>query len=304
MVKSSEKIDKIKAEYDFIKKVPEDIQVFFPRLINSFEKFSEKRGQYKLEFYGYPNVSELQLYWELAPEVWVRFFEQISFVLERFKAYKYSIGKQANFEFYFTRLESRLRTFRSQLDANDKVRFFSEEIFINGKKTRSLDELLKILKTQINKLYFEDDFCIMHGDLCFNNILFDFRTGIIKLIDPRGSFGEKSPGIYGDQKYDLAKLAHSAIFGYDYLVNKLFELQEVSRNQFEININLRDNHRLLEKNTNELIKKLGYKTDEIYLITSILFLSMVPLHNDDFLKQKAMFLTGLEILGNVLTKND
>ena len=37
----------------------------------------------------------------------------------------------------------------------------------------------------------------MHGDYCFSNIIFNHKDGIVKLIDPTGSFGSKI-GIYGE----------------------------------------------------------------------------------------------------------
>ena len=43
----------------------------------------------------------------------------------------------------------------------------------------------------------------MHGDLCFINILYDSRSGNIKLIDPRGGLSDKFEDkfkIYGDYK--------------------------------------------------------------------------------------------------------
>ena len=34
---------------------------------------------------------------------------------------------------------------------------------------------------------------IIHGDLCFSNILFDLPNQIVRLIDPRGRFGRPEP---------------------------------------------------------------------------------------------------------------
>ena len=33
----------------------------------------------------------------------------------------------------------------------------------------------------------EDRIALQHGDPCFSNVLFDKRTGLLKLIDPRGA---------------------------------------------------------------------------------------------------------------------
>eukprot|EP01034_Spumella_vulgaris_P006135 gene6135-biopygen5401 len=44
---------------------------------------------------------------------------------------------------------------------------------------------------------------VMHGDLCFSNILFDTRSDCIKLIDPRGLNFRDEPRLVGDLRYDL-----------------------------------------------------------------------------------------------------
>ena len=64
----------------------------------------------------------------------------------------------------------------------------------------------------------------MHGDFCFSNILFDLGHQIVRVIDPRGRFGQK--GIYSDPRYDMAKLRHSIGGLYDFIVADLFDVQE------------------------------------------------------------------------------
>ena len=53
----------------------------------------------------------------------------------------------------------------------------------------------------------ESEFSVIHGDPCFTNILIEETYNFMRLIDPRGSFG--SFDIYGDSRYDLAKIFHS-----------------------------------------------------------------------------------------------
>jgi len=50
---------------------------------------------------------------------------------------------------------------------------------------------------------------VMHGDLCFTNVLFDFRTRQIRVIDPRGTLDGATPTLFGDVRYDMARLNHS-----------------------------------------------------------------------------------------------
>lgn len=49
--------------------------------------------------------------------------------------------------------------------------------------------------------------CRIHGDLNFCNILYDVGSDVIRLIDPRGSWGDETG--YGDILYEAAKLRYS-----------------------------------------------------------------------------------------------
>ncbi|MEJ7559237.1 MAG: hypothetical protein WKF66_13085, partial [Pedobacter sp.] len=153
------------------------------------------------------------------------------------------------------------------------------------------DKLFK----RITDLYEENDFGVAHGDFCFNNILYDVSHRLIKLIDPRGSFGENCKGLYGDVKYDLAKLLHSAVGGYDYLVNNLYKL-EVDGEVINYKIFFKDNSRIIENRAEELVKSLGYSFSDIMLIVGTLFISMPPMHADSNSRQKVMFIHGLKII--------
>ena len=95
----------------------------------------------------------------------------------------------------------------------------------------------------------------MHGDLCFNNILYDPYGGTIRLIDPRGQMSSDSGSNSGDIKYDLAKLAHSGIYGYDYLISGLFELK-ILENSFEYSIQDGPNQAIIAELIEELIQSL------------------------------------------------
>lgn len=62
---------------------------------------------------------------------------------------------------------------------------------------------------------------IGHGDPCFSNILFDRRIGMFRLIDPRGARTLDEAWMH--PLYDLAKFSHSAMGGYDFVNNDLFD---------------------------------------------------------------------------------
>ena len=142
----------------------------------------------------------------------------------------------------------------------------------------------------------------MHGDFCFNNILYDSYSGTIRLIDPRGSFGENLPGIYGDIKYDLAKLLHSSVYSYDYIVNDLSHFAATG-NKIDYSFNLRPNHKLLTSLSFDLVNKLGFDPNQINILVALLFISMCPLHNDSVRRQKMMYAHGLYLLNKSLNNN-
>jgi len=64
----------------------------------------------------------------------------------------------------------------------------------------------------------------IHGDFCFSNIFFDFRSGRLKVVDPRGLDAQGRITPYGDFRYEIGKLAHSVIGLYDHIVAGHFSM--------------------------------------------------------------------------------
>ena len=58
-------------------------------------------------------------------------------------------------------------------------------------------EFMPILKSEISK-YEHEGYSLMHGDLCFSNIFYDFTKKNIFVIDPRGQ-------MFGSKYYEYAK---------------------------------------------------------------------------------------------------
>lgn len=96
--------------------------------------------------------------------------------------------------------------FLSELNPIIKHIIKSEEIIINGKKYNGLlnvFSLLNIYKFSFNYI------CPIHGDLNFQNILYNVETDDIKIIDMDGSKYMDSP------VFDLAKIFQSIISRYE-----------------------------------------------------------------------------------------
>ena len=83
-----------------------------------------------------------------------------------------------------------------------------------------------------------DELTPIHGDFCFSNLLYDCKVRLVKMIDPRGEFGV--PGIFGDRRYDLAKLAHSYAGGYDFIVADQFSVEVESEGRLRLHVQTND----------------------------------------------------------------
>ena len=155
----------------------------------------------------------------------------------------------------------------------------------------SIDKLVEFYDKYIDKDSYKYN-SIMHGDLCFSNILYDSRSNHIKLIDPRGVDNKNNISIYGDWRYDVAKLAHSVIGKYDFIIANRFKYKENSSTDIEFDIEY-DNLYKVEELDEYFDKFFDFKV--YYPIMINLFLSMIPLHSDNNLRQKAMLANALKL---------
>ncbi len=298
LTKTSEDKDKFIGEIKWYLKLPSDLEYVRPRIFNY--NLTYEHPSISMEYYAYHTIHELFLNGNLEYQQWLEIFERIKFIYNDFKRYKVSDNEiDATLEeMYLNKTMARL----DKLEKNAKFsEFFKKSIKINDIEYKSLNEIKEILKKEIPKiLYNIKELNIIHGDLCFTNIMIDNNLSFIKLIDPRGKFGKFD--IYGDPRYELAKLIHSIDGGYDYIIKDLFD---ISCNKDKCNIIFS----LKKRNTNydvyELFKDVFDKEikdnlKEIEMIEALLFLSMIPLHNESLNHQYAMLATGIQILDRVI----
>jgi len=187
----------------------------------------------------------------------------------------------------------------------DKFDFFSQfrntkEFVFNGKILKSFDVIWEKIKSYIKTSICNDKFHFIHGDLCFSNILYgvnDITNDVIlKFIDPRGVFGKTK--FFGDSYYDLAKISHSCNGGYEFFIYDKFDVSNVD-NQFKLSF--QNEQRKNDINNKFLSISDEYKFDynKIKLIEGLIFVGMCARHYDNLDRQKAMLMTGLNILNDV-----
>ena len=279
-------------------KLPSDVEYVRPRI---FDYSTDYDNPYvSMEYYAYHTVHELFLYGDITAQQWVDIFERIRFVCDDFKRYtvKDKNITQALEDMYLTKTVQRFEKMKK-----DKrfMHFFDKSIVINGIKYYSLDKIVTILKDVIPSLLYDvDTFNIIHGDLCFANIMVDSNFSFIKVIDPRGKFGVYD--IYGDERYEFAKLFHSVDGKYDFIIKDLFDVSfDLEHNKIDYMIQDRKRDYDLYKIFIETFKKeIGNDLKKIELIEALLFLSMIPLHGESIEHQMVMLGTGLDILDRVI----
>ena len=290
--KNSENTEKLRDELDWYLHIPDELKVLTPRILH--HEARGNRVEIIQEYYGYPTLSEMYVYSDLHPENWVIILRHLLKIHQQFCKYKTVMPDDTLTDMYIKKTEKRLAALMQSSYWHDLLN--RKEIIYNGKVYQNFGLLKPLIEMIVEEMKQDFSPCIIHGDFCFSNILYNFVNQIIRLIDPRGSFGAK--GIYGDPRYDMAKLRHSVAGMYDFIVSDLFEVRE-DKDGFQAEIfNMQNLNPVIENFDHKLIEN-GYNIQHIKLIEGLLFISMLPLHQDYPKRQLMMFLTGIVRLNEV-----
>lgn len=296
--KTSDDKDKFIGEIKWYLKLPADVEYVRPRIFNYSTSYVNP--YVSMEYYAYHTVHELFLYGDLTLQQWIDIFNRIRFVCDDFKRYTVQDAniRPALEEMYLTKT---LQRFEKMKKDERFITFFESPIVVNGERYLPLNEIIIALEKAIPEMLYDvDTFNIIHGDLCFANIMVDSNFSFIKVIDPRGKFGTYD--IYGDFRYELAKLFHSVDGKYDFIIKDLFDLDYNSEAAC-INYRIQDRKRdfnLYKVFLDTFSAEVGEDLKKIELIEALLFLSMIPLHGESIRHQMVMLGTGLEILNRVI----
>lgn len=283
ITKISSKIQKLQDEYTWYLNIPDELKVLAPRPVKYEE--SIETASLTMEMYGYPALSELFILGNLKIEEWELIIERLFEVHKLFEQHSGNLDKDNFYDLYLHKTWQRLRDLRLQNPYWETLWNY-DIININGVNYKNIKNYEIKLNDAIENLVKTAKVTVMHGDYCFSNILFDTNSFLCKFIDPRGRLHEQT--IYGDCRYDIAKLRHSVVGGYDYAVHGLYKLEE-NTNKFVVTNNYPEFQKLLEARFDELTVKFGYDNKEIKLIEALLFTSMIPLHKDSIQRQKLFY---------------
>ncbi|MDY3113004.1 MAG: capsular biosynthesis protein, partial [Helicobacter sp.] len=267
-VKSSSLDNKILGEIEWFKRFPLELSLNVPRFVEL------ENASYKTEYLYLNTLQELFVFGRLPHFVWDRIFKNLKSFLKELHSFK--AEGQVDFDFC-KKTQERLCVF---LKENNFSLDSSWEAF--GLKV-SLEKMLLDINNAISDNASQ---VFIHGDFCFSNIMYDFKANDIKVFDPRGVDFSGNITPFGDFRYDVAKLAHSVLGLYDFIIAGFFKLNvESQKINFEIKI-----PPLIQSVQAAFLEIFSdYDKRELYALLVHLFLSMLPLHSDNKRRQMALF---------------
>ena len=287
---------KIYAEGSWFAQLPQLLRLHTPALLDL--RSNEDSSSYTIEYlYSLP-LSDLIVFGNLSEGTWTSIFNNVQTILSKFSKYKPKLdesSKLLSLDLYLSKTLDRLSEYQHQSKTS-----ISEQKFrlADCDNSYTLEYIAIDSSKYISDVCFKD-LSIIHGDFCFSNILFDSRAELVKCIDPRGLTINNQISIYGDKRYDLAKLYHSIFGKYDFIIANHFDLKSQIFGDTEIidfQIMMNDNLSNIESLFQQLILlQSDYTEKEILAITIHLFLSMLPLHFDNPLRQKAFIANTLRL---------
>lgn len=298
--KSSEDVDKFLGEVQWYLNLPTEVSYVAPRIFGY--SLDRDNPWVEMEYYPYHTLNSLWIEGNLDRATWARVFDKLAFLLSDFARYQKKDEplkvSAALREMYLDKTVQRLE----QLRGNPQfAMFFKAPAIVNGVTYPALSDVEEMLASEVPARLCAGDseICLIHGDLCFANVMIDGSYSFIRTVDPRGKFGPYD--IYGDPRYELAKLAHSVDGKYDLIIKDYFKACWNSDTaSIDFAVKQPDGPDLYSIMKECLADRIGRHLPEIELIEALLFLSMVPLHPESVARQMAMLATGLQLLDRSL----
>ena len=295
ITKRSDRVEKFCDEVRWQLTLPKNLQVLFPRIVDY--ELSTANPFVTMEYFGYQTVAEIWLYASFRPNVLEKIIAKLWQIALLFRQERRPVALACYQQIYIQKTESRIAALQEH-SAFFKALFAKPEVMVNGRRLCNWSAIQTRVFAKVPALYREADNCLIHGDYCFSNILFDINNGIVRLLDPRGGWGLQA---FGDFKYDLAKLRHSIHGDYDFIVNDLVQVaySEESLPHIRYRILKAPHLQAVSRYFDGLIAQ-QFDLGEIQLIEGLLFLSMLPLHANDRQRQLVMYAKAMEMLNEAV----
>ena len=290
VIKSSSDALKMSAEAAWYKNAPPSIKPFLPQFFE--ESFSlDKKKCYSIEYLHLLSLSEIYVFGRQDENTWNEIFNSCSYFLDEtalVATESAQWSEKDSYQLYYKKTLDRLAQFESESGIK-----LDHEWKLNDQYLPSLSTISESVWSALKDRPGRPGF--IHGDFCFSNILYDFKSKKIKVIDPRGLNTNNEITNLGDFRYEIAKLAHSAVGFYDQIIAQQYNFTE---NQYRLTLGFASDKNLdIVKDIFLNTKFRGQTPDkwDILPIMITLFMSMLPLHKDNVQRQKVLIANVLRL---------
>jgi hypothetical protein len=295
MTKRSADGRKMAAEAAWFETAPHALRLYQPQYLGRELDENGATLGYSLEYLPLPSLSDLFVFGELPARSWERILRSCGEFLDAAKGVSTPGGWSAHAaeSLYLHKTLDRV-----ELYARESGISLDAPWRINGEPVPSIRRIIAhawdrvISSSPGHESY-------VHGDFCFSNILYDFRAQRIKVVDPRGLDGTGKPSAFCDARYDIAKLAHSALGLYDVLIAGQFDVRG-SGHSLELEFSPRKAPPLETLLERLPLRGRPMRDWDVHPIMVLLFLSMLPLHGDVPRRQQGLLANALRLFRGML----
>lgn len=173
-------------------------------------------------------------------------------------------------KFYKGKTFERLEAFRV------KYAEWSEPRIVNGVEVDTIDNYVQ--KIDWATLFIDRRWKFIHGDLHFDNTIYDPTTNKFTGIDWRTDFGGS---LYGDQYYDMAKMLGGLHLSYKAIKHEQYTYKEQD-DRVTLTVPSIDNVEIYEEKLRQYVISQGMSWHKVKLLVPIIYLNMSPLHEPPF----------------------
>ena len=281
---------KIKGESQWFAKLPPHLKKFTPQLIDAGKK-DDGRSFYQLEYMCAIPLNEAYVYGINPLPFWKGIFLHCqNWFSESMRNLEDAAGAAA----VAGRQSLLVRKTQDRIDKYFALQqdMFHSPLIFNGNPLPSLE---KITKKMLNHAALCPPVAgVLHGDMCFSNMIYDSRSDRLKLIDPRGIDDTGTYVLQSDITYDFAKLAHSVIGLYDFIIAGRYNLKRDGM-VFDFSIDISPQLEEVQQEFNRIDFLPGVHGSDMASQVILLFLSMLPLHADRPDRQEAFIANAVRL---------
>ncbi|MDB5038998.1 MAG: hypothetical protein JWQ35_2526 [Bacteriovoracaceae bacterium] len=222
------------------------------------------------QFYSYVMAPGKILYECSTPKLFERFLKWLHQNLwKEIPLGSYSMNDKAE-NFYFSKTNDRLKQYYKKCGVLDGASI------VNGVRIPSTQSLFE--KIDWKRLY-QSKPVFFHGDLHFDNALYDRASDRFTLLDWRQDFAGEIR--FGDLYYDLAKLKGGLLLNYDMIKRNLFSYEEQD-SVIELDFVQRHRSEVYEKILDAFVIEQKLDLYKVNLLVPLIYLNMAPLHHAPF----------------------